>query len=74
MEKNIFLGLCKIISLQTCLFSCFLLRHLHSLKYKLIGTFSFVPHVFSVVLYVMLTLAKLMVNQTPIPSYFAAIV
>lgn len=53
---------------------CFLLRHLHSLKYKLIGTFSFVPPVFSVVLYVMLTLAKLMVNQPPIPSYFAAIV
>lgn len=66
VEENIFLGLYEIVALQTrCL--CFLLRHLHSLKYKLIGRFSFVPWVFFVVLYVMLTLAKLMVIQPPDP-------
>lgn len=73
VEENISLGLCEIVASQTC-GVCFLLRHLHSLKYKLIGRFSFMPCVFFVVLCVMLTLAKLMVSQPPSPSSSGAIV
>lgn len=68
VEENIFLSPYKIVALQTRL--CFLLRHLHSLKCKLIGRFSFVPCVFFVVLYVVLTLAKLMVIQPPYTLLF----